>query len=688
MVNAISRWSFFKKQLIVALGINTLTLLISTLVLYQHFYHGYRNELKNTMQSKSNLLSATTASALVFNDESSVNNLLANVEKHPSTSYVQILTADKLVFAQHVRSDGIAILAEDQLPEGFSEFGRYLYLRHSIYQDGELLGYVILCSDTRSLRQQQQRLILVLSYVFLFTTLLASLLIWSIQRHTLAPIRELIALAKYVASSQNYDRRIPMQRGDEIGELIDGVNNMLDTIEAHKLDSQFHTEKLENLVALRTKQLFHRANYDILTRLPNRYLLLDRLSHAINNAERDGSLVAVLFLDLDRFKLINDSLGHFVGDQLLKIVAYKLCYVLRKADSVCRWGGDEFVVLIERVIKREAINVVCEKIIECLSEPCLIQEHRIHASTSIGVAIYPDHGNAPSDLIKYADISMYRAKQSGPSGYCFFENAMLTESLNRLSLEASVRAAVEQDAFYLVYQPQICLRKGHVCGVEALIRWQHEGRSIPPNEFLPVIEELGLMQTLSQWIIRQACEQISAWKKAGHQLTVVAINIPGSVLGSAHCVELFEEPMKSTGLLPQEIEIEITENTFIDNTEQVLNNLKCLRNRGLGVAIDDFGTGYSCLSYLKDLPITKIKIDGTFIAAMDDDAATHGIVSAIVALAKGLGLVLVAECVETEKQLALLQAMDVDLIQGYFFSKPLPAHEVPDFLVQNAGKKR
>lgn len=657
------RSGFFYKQLIAIVGINILTLFIMSGLLFSNFIAAYEDNLKEVMRSKITLLAATSASALVFGDQESAATLLSSLKEHTATRYVQMYNADQQLFAEYRRSGQLVDVDIDDYESDAFFKNKNIYLSQPILMNGEYLGVIVISADTNSLNEQKNRYILIASTVLFISLVLAYLLNWQLQKRLTAPISDLINLVSYVAKNKKYHRRLDSARDDEIGDLTLGVNTMLDTIEAHET------------------QLFQRANYDELTQLPNRHLLMERLTHGINTATRNKTEIALLFLDLDRFKVVNDSLGHRVGDELLVQVAGKLVNTLRKSDSISRWGGDEFVMLLENIKDVEDIDNIVEKIVEELAKPTMTGGHLLHVSTSIGIARFPQDGDDSVSLLKHADISMYRAKAQGPGKFEYFNPTMLNDSVKRLTLEVTVYEAFEKKDFFMVYQPQVAVASGNVVGLEALIRWNFDGSFVPPDEFLPVIEEVGLMHDLSLWVLEQACQQNVDWQNAGFPPVSIAVNLPPSFILHVDCAEKVQSILRKTGLAAKYLEIELTENTFIGSGLAAVSVLKSLRDIGVIIALDDFGTGYSCLSYLKDLPIGTLKIDGTFIQGLGVSQANDGIVQSIITLGKSLGMTLVAECVETEQQRNLLEHMECDIIQGYLYSKPLSAADAASFLM-------
>lgn len=700
MFSTITRASFFHKQLIAIIGTNLLVLGIAALLIYSAFVDDYRDNLIKTMDSHASLLSAASRSALLFNDERAGQTILASLEKIPAVRYVQILDSRKAIFATYTREGQSSDISLSDIEPGYYFTNDNLYLTQEITLEQDVLGYILLSADTLSLQGQQRRYGQMVLWVFLLGSLLAYLLNWRMQKRLQSPIKRLIRLVDYVAKEGLYDQRIFNRREDEIGRLVNGVNSMLDTIEDHQFKLSEHSEHLEGIVALRTEQLYERANFDALTQLPNRHSLTDKIAQAIERAKDKNSNLALMFLDLDRFKVINDSLGHFMGDKLLIEVAKKIQQRIKDGDVVGRWGGDEFVILIENPQDISSVDALAKDIIAALSLPLIVAGHQLHISTSIGIACFPKDGDDASSLLKHADTSMYKAKEIGLGQFRFFEQAMLNDSVRRLTLETQLREAAAQQQFQLVYQPKINILDESLVGLETLIRWKNGQEYIHPSVFLPIAEDIGLMESISVWVLNQACQQNADWQRVGIDIVPVAVNLPASFIMGPHCLDFINNALNQSGLAAKFLEIEITENTFIASTELAIDVLSALHELGVNVAIDDFGTGYSCMSYLRDLPISTLKIDGTFIndlvapkvtdtphSAKDTHQRDQGIIRSIILLGKSLGLSIVAECVEQEFQVDILRQMGCDIIQGYYYSKPLSVNDADSYLRSHVGNQ-
>ena len=423
------------------------------------------------------------------------------------------------------------------------------------------------------------------------------------------------------------------------------------------------------------------AYYDDLTGLPNRTLLQDRLIKALASARRQKNKVALLFFDLDRFKTINDSLGHSVGDLVLQQVAERLKKWAREQDTVARVGGDEFLIVLTAVKEPADAAVAAERLMNVMTAEFVVQGRSLGISCSVGISIFPEHGAEGETLIKNADAAMYSAKERGCNNFQFFTKDMNANAVERLTLESGLRLALDKKELFLMYQPQIEIATGRIIGLEALLRWQHpELGLVPPDKFIRIAENSGLIMPIGEWVLRTACSQTRKWQDEGLPAVSVAVNVSAVQFRQAGFCELIRRVLHETGLAPQYLELELTENLLLSNEDVMLSVLQELKALGLKLAIDDFGTGYSSLSYLRQFPVGKLKIDRSFIrdiAVNPDDVA---ITTAIISMAKSLNLKVIAEGVEDEAQMTFLRAHQCDEIQGYYFSKPLAVDKVADKL--------
>ncbi|MDD5174971.1 MAG: EAL domain-containing protein [Sterolibacterium sp.] len=446
------------------------------------------------------------------------------------------------------------------------------------------------------------------------------------------------------------------------------------TAELTSTNEQLQEEIFERLQA--EQRIWHIAHHDALTGLPNRSLLHDRLKQALTQAARSEHRLAVMFLDLDRFKTVNDTLGHHIGDLLLKHVADRLREVVRAVDTVSRLGGDEFVVVLHEIRTPDDAVMVAEKIIEALAPAVPVEEHQLHATPSIGISIYPDDGDEAYALMKNADTAMYHAKANGRNTYQFFTAQMNDEAKRFFGFEQRLRNALEHHQFLLHYQPLVDHQRHAVCGMEALVRWQDPDYGlISPGDFIPVAEETGLILQLGEWVLRAACRQNSLWQAQGFPSLPMSVNLSPRQFHQRGLVDAVRAIFEETGQSPELLELEITETTLMHDADETMSKLRQFADMGIRLAIDDFGTAYSSLAYLKRFPVHKLKIDQSFVRDLGHDRDDAAIVAAIIAMAKSLGLNVLAEGVETDEQLEMLINFGCSQFQGFLFSRPLPPAE-------------
>ena len=420
------------------------------------------------------------------------------------------------------------------------------------------------------------------------------------------------------------------------------------------------------------EQLDFLAHHDPLTRLPNRVLLNDRLDHALHRAQRDGHHVAVLFLDMDRFKNINDSLGHPIGDELLQVAAQRIRNSLREEDTLARLGGDEFIVLLEEVQDLQQAAVTARKLIDGFYQPFTIKGNELHVTLSIGISFYPQDGADSATLVKNADAAMYRAKEEGRNDFRFYTAAFTSAVFERLTLETALRRALEREQLLLYYQPQYCLKTGRLTGAEALLRWQHPDMGlVSPDKFIPLAEESGLIVPIGEWVLRTACMQLKHWRDAGLGLERIAVNVSGIQFQRGSIVDSVRAALQEAGLSGKHLELEITESFIMQKEAWAIEVLNDIKRTGVTITIDDFGTGYSSLSYLKRLPIDKLKIDSSFVRDIPRDPNDEAITRAVLALGHSLQLEVIAEGVETEEQQTFLKSLGCNEVQGFLYSRPV-----------------
>ena len=558
------------------------------------------------------------------------------------------------------------------------------------------VAFVVYDHFTGDNTDMQSRLTRYLLAIFMLSTFCGAgaLLIADRLQNTISnPLHRLAATASSFAANHDYSVRVHVTSSDEIGTLGAAFNQMLDVIEsrevelkaaeaslqqrAHELHLEVH-ERENAQQALRDNEdtLRRLAFYDQLTGLPNRALFNDRLELAIAQAQRSNRYVAVMFIDVDRFKLINDSLGHSAGDALLRELADRIKASLRRSDTLARLGGDEFIVLLPSLSDSTDAATVAQKILRAVSIPFSVGHQEWYATVSIGISLSPDDGSDAETLIKNADAAMYRAKDRGRDGYEMYTPELHARALRRVTLENELRMAMSRGEFVMHYQPLLDFTTGAIRGAEALIRWQHPSRGLLlPAEFIPVAEETGLIVPIGQWAIRHACQAAKNWQTATGRKLRMSVNLAARQFQHVDLIDQIRDILNETGLDASLLDIEITESSAMIQTDQTTAILEQLKELGVSVSIDDFGTGHSSLGTLKRFPIDTLKIDRTFVQDITTDRRDSALVQAIVALGEALAVKVVAEGVETEEQRTLLKTHGCDGFQGFVFSKAIPSED-------------
>lgn len=460
--------------------------------------------------------------------------------------------------------------------------------------------------------------------------------------------------------------KVPLK--DRDGSIIGVLGSYADITKQRNIEDELHNQKIT---------LHHQVHHDSLTGLANRTFFNERLEQAISKAKRNNTVVALFFIDLDHFKEINDSLGHNIGDEVLKEVTKRLEEGVRKEDSIARLGGDEFTIILEDLIQGQDASLLASKILESLSESIVISGNELYVSSSIGISLYPDDGASAQNLLKFADAAMYKAKDEGRNNFQFYSSEMTELAFERVVMEASLRAGIKNEEFIVYYQPQVNGKTDKLIGMEALVRWQHPTMGlVSPAKFIPLAESTGLMVELDQFVMRTAMRQVAQWYEEGFSPGVLAMNLTVKHLQKKNFIEIFESILKETSSKPEWIELEVTEGHIMTNPEEAIITLNKISDLGIELAVDDFGTGYSSWSYLKKLPIDKLKIDQSFTRGLPYDEEDSVITKGIIALANSLNLKVIAEGVETKEQRDFIVENGCENIQGYFYSKPVSAHEM------------
>ena len=623
--------------------------------------------------------SGAVAGALVGSAYPSDHNLFGRLEKTKigRTGYFLVISPQDRVFVsatdqrlimQPLPARGANSLLDRRIENGFEGAGvgdnshgvEVLTASHNMKTTGWIVVAGVTTEEAFAPIATLKRQIYLAA---LAMSLALALVLRLVLTRQLAPLGDAGRAMRRMTDGDEAFAPITVMRNDEIGELVGNFNRLV-------LGRRAAEQQIELL-----------AYHDALTGLPNRRLVYDRFLQATAYADRAGAKVALLFLDLDNFKTINDSLGHLIGDALLKEVAARLAECVRDTDTISRQGGDEFLIVLPDLADADATAPVLVKIRERLQDPVDAEGQELTTSASIGVAIYPDDGEDFDTLLKKADTAMYRAKDAGRNTYRFFDEQMNVEAVEHLAMRNGLRRALDRGELVLHYQPQVALAGGAVVGVEALIRWQHpELGMVPPARFIPIAEESGLIVPIGEWVMKEACRQAVAWKKAGLPELTMAVNLSAVQFKRGDVLQTVVSALEETGFDPHHLELEMTESILIHNTESVLAVVGRLKRLGVTLSIDDFGTGYSSLSYLKRFAVDKLKIDQSFVRDLATDPDDAAIVSAIIQMARSLGLKTLAEGVEDAGTLAQLAGLGCDQVQGFHYSRPMPPEELPALL--------
>ncbi|RTE65486.1 EAL domain-containing protein [Amphritea opalescens] len=678
-----------KKMILLFLLISSTVLTLATTGFAINDWHDSRLQVTENLRSQADIISHNAIAALTFEDPESVRITLESLENVRNIVLAVVYDADKHIFAQYSPKGYSAPPLPDSL-EG--ELNRTLYVIRPVKVDQETIGFTLLLSDLSYLKKRQIDQISIAFVVFLLSLIVALVLSSVAQNIITRPITQLASTARKITRTQNYQLRVRNRSRDEIGSLAADFNQMIEQIQTRDNELQDASQLLEKKVKDRTaellrltEQLEHQAFHDNLTGLPNRSTFDNQLNAAINYACRQGEQLTVMFLDLDRFKDINDTLGHDMGDQLLIELSSRLKNSLRASDTLARLGGDEFAILTVNTSQHHATNIAA-KLVDEIKKPVIIGDLNLQVTTSIGISIYPQDGTDATTIVKHADTAMYSAKAAGRNQFNFFDKQMNIHSERRIQLAQKLRHAIDNNLFQVYYQPKWCTRRSVMVGVEALIRWfDTEEGAISPEEFIPLAEDQGLIGQIDQWVMNQSCRDIlQLHQQFGHKLQL-SVNFSPAHFIRHDLYNRIADVLTQTGFPGTSLDIEMTETVMAAENDSLLKQLDQIRTLGIEISIDDFGIAYSSLSRLKRLPLNTLKIDRSFIRDIGRDHDDEIIVKTIIDMAHNLNLKVVAEGVETQEQLTFVTQYNCDQVQGFLFSPPLPLEKISALMQAQAS---
>jgi diguanylate cyclase (GGDEF)-like protein len=618
-----------------------------------------RSSLNARLSTLADVVAKNSTAALNFSDHAAAFEVLEALRAEPSLITACLYDSSGTLFAQYELDPWTK-----NCPKGSKEVlapsAEFPSVIRSVSHGDEFLGSVVLISDVQELKRRRKQLLILAGILLVFALSIGGALGFLLQRRVLKPISDLSLAMQKVRMEKGYTARVSASGNDEIAHLGNGFNAMLSELERREVEKIEVEAKLELL-----------AHSDALTGLPNRRLFGERLALTLAAADRGLLTVAMLFIDLDGFKLVNDSLGHPIGDALLIEVAARFSARVRKSDTLARIGGDEFTVILSSLHVREEALMVGRELIETLSEPFDIEGHQLTISASVGISIYPENAHTGSELMQQADGAMYAAKRNGKNQARYFTPDLGVQVREQLNLENQLRDALAKGEIYVNYQPEFDALSGRLVRFEALARWNHPTLgTIPPDKFIPVAEESGLIVPMGAYILEQACIEAVKWQSLASYPIQVAVNVSSIQFARVTFMEEVADILNRTGLRPELLQLELTESVMIDGISSTAKKMKQLKNLGVTFAIDDFGTGYSCLSYLPSLPFDALKVDRSFVKTCHSSPEGRALVQSLITLAQNIGLRVIVEGVETAEQLALIRDLGGNEVQGYLLGRP------------------
>lgn len=653
------------------------------------FYNANKESMITDSITQARLLAEHAEMAIGVEDSAAIMGILNStvMDTHSSAAIFDAI-GTKLVMRDN---DGANYISEAEYKSSNQIYWgpKYLYVWEVIGSQDNFLGVVYLKISTATFDSKIRTYAFSSFIILLVLVVVVYLAAYRMQKSISRRLMELDRISREVSHSGNYSIRVPSFGEDEIGSMARSFNQMLETIEKNQLERDKANEALHlnrRRLERAVKDLQYLANYDSLTQLPNRALCMDRIKYALKIAARANTKVAVLFLDLDHFKDINDSLGHAVGDQLLKATSQRLLESIRSEDTLARLGGDEFVIILNQLKDTENVIDVVEKIVNSFEQPFKLSNYQVNTTVSIGICMYPNDGVDVDSLMKSADAAMYKAKDVGRNTYEFYQSELNQLANRRHQLANELRSAIKNDEIYLVFQPQLNLPTNRIIGAEVLIRWHSPVLGhISPAEFIPIAESTGLIKEIGDWVLENACKTLASC--LAENITIrLAVNLSAVQFKQADLAAQIASILKKHNIPAKCLEVEITESMLMRDVNKAIEVLEKIKDMQIRIAIDDFGTGYSSLAYLRRFPLDALKIDQSFVDELVVDNDDTAITLAIISMAKSLRLEVIAEGVETSQQLEFLRQNNCDDIQGYYFSKPIPEREFKVFLRQYQSK--
>jgi diguanylate cyclase (GGDEF)-like protein len=662
-------------------------MILSTLFLIGIQLYFFTAALIRQTQSQATMVGENLTAAMAFADADAAGDILSALRLAPDVQSAVAYDVKGHAFVSFKRDQNnpaAALAAAAPAAARDPHAGdmvmdyRGIKVTRRIQVGNRVLGTLVVQSSVKSVYRQLALYLVLALPVMLALLSLSNFALSRLQRFFTAPILALSAVSEQISRQGDYSLRAQVSPAADVGLLARTFNGMLDRIQnrERELEAEINERKRIEI------KLDRLAHFDPVTQLNNRHFFNERLEAVIARARKFDERTILMFIDLDNFKTVNDTLGHDIGDELLRLVSRRLAETLRFGDVLSRIGGDEFGIILENVSQGGVASMIAEKCLAKLADPIHIHGHDIHIGASIGISVYPDDATDMHALLKYADTAMYYAKNGGKNAWRMFTPSMRDDAHKRFKLDNNLRRALERNEFVLHYQPQVDLKSGDIVGVEALIRWVHPQLGmVSPSDFIPIAEDTGVIVPIGEWVLREACRDLKRWHEQGFPLHM-AVNLSGRQLKESGLVAAVLATLREIGVEPRWLELELTESMLMDASTDILDRLHALTDAGIQLAIDDFGTGYSSMSYLKTFPVRALKVDRSFVRGLPQNPEDAAITRAIIAMARSLRMEIVAEGIETQEQSDFLRANGCDKSQGYLYGRPCPAAQIGQMLTE------